>query len=68
MLRMGGAGTTGMLMAAGTQAAGPGYPPPTTVDTGTVSDGKVAFPEWRAAAERRHSTPPRSHPCCSSSG
>jgi predicted dehydrogenase len=62
MLRMGGAGTTGMLMAAGAQSAGPAYPPPTTVDTGTVADGKVAFPEWRGAADKPSTPPPAPTP------
>ncbi|MEH3086109.1 MAG: Gfo/Idh/MocA family oxidoreductase [Xylophilus ampelinus] len=63
MLRMGGAGTTGvlatgMLAAAGARAASTAYPPPTPVDTGAVSGGRVEFPAWRGEADKPSAPPP----------
>ncbi|WP_235034896.1 Gfo/Idh/MocA family protein [Roseomonas sp. 18066] len=51
---MGGA-LTGLLLG-GPAAGQTGYSPPTEVDIGRVTDGKVEFPNWRAAADP--STPP----------
>ncbi|MDB6452937.1 Gfo/Idh/MocA family protein [Falsirhodobacter sp. 20TX0035] len=52
---MGGIGATALLA---TRASAQEYPAPTTVDTGTVSDGKVAFENWRAPADAPSGPPP----------
>ena len=56
ILKLGGA-MTGLLLGA-PAIAQTRYAPPTGVDTGRVADGKVEFPNWRAAADPRTPPPP----------
>ena len=49
LLKITGLGASGLLL--GGHAVAQAYPAPTPVDTGSVEDGKVKFPPWRAPAD-----------------
>jgi predicted dehydrogenase len=49
MFRAAGVGTAGLVLAPA--AIAQVFVPPSVVDTGTVEQGKVRFPAWRAAAD-----------------
>lgn len=54
-------GLVGAAIATG--AAGvPGYPPPSPIDAGGVTDGKVEFPNWRSPVEPPGGAPPQPLP------
>jgi predicted dehydrogenase len=57
LLRLGGVSTLGLMVQAGAHAA-PLYVPPTEVDTGGVSEGKIRFPEWGSPADKPTPPPP----------
>jgi predicted dehydrogenase len=59
LLKLGGVGVTGMMLAPAVhaQSQGSGLPPPSPVDTGAVKDGKVTFPEWRGPEETASGNP-----------
>ena len=59
VMQMGAMVAAGMAMAGRTNGARAAVP---TVDTGTVSDGKIEFPAWTAATERPSSGPPSPMP------
>ncbi|GMA76950.1 hypothetical protein GCM10025880_33670 [Methylorubrum aminovorans] len=50
-------GASGLVLGGGARAA-TAYPAPTKVDTGSVEDGKVKFPNWRATADTPSGPPP----------
>lgn len=54
-----GTGVAGVLVSADAAAA---VVPPSPVDTGSVSDGKVRFPAWRDAADTPTAPPPAPMP------
>ena len=56
MLKLGGLGATGALLA--TAASAQSYPPPSPVDRGSVEGGKVKFPPWRGSADTPSEAPP----------
>ncbi|KZB97798.1 Glucose--fructose oxidoreductase [Methylobacterium radiotolerans] len=57
LLRITGLGASGLMLGGAAQAA-QDYLPPTKVDTGSVEDGKVKFPNWRAPADTPSAPPP----------
>jgi predicted dehydrogenase len=56
ILKLGGA-MTGLLLG-GSAVAQTRYAPPTGVDTGRVTNGKVEFPNWRAEVDPSTPSPP----------
>lgn len=57
LFKTAGMGAAGLLVSGPVLAQGK-YAPPTPVDTGSVEDGKVKFPPWRAPADTPSAPPP----------
>jgi len=59
LIRVSGLSAAGLALGA---AGAPNYPEPSTMDTGTVQNGRVTFPNWRSEAEPRTPPPPAPWP------
>jgi len=59
LLKLGSAGAAGLVLSGAASAEPkPGYPAPTPVDTGKLTQGRVRFPAWRAPQDPPGSPPP----------